>query len=174
LKLAYRFIAHFQQKEPVMNHSATPFQISDLRAEPRFLAIVGERLWQAWWKEDGYTLEDVLTLLNNSLRSEPIPTTWVAHAGEQFMGTVSLIVSDMDERMQYSPWLAALWVEAESRNQGIGAALLTAGMQWAKAEGVERVYLCAVEEKSAYYRRLGWEQIETGIGGMNIFTRASE
>lgn len=155
-----------------MNRSALHFQLSDLRAEPRFLAIVGERLWQAWWKEDGYTLEDVLTLLDNSLRSEPIPTTLVAHAGERFVGTVSLIVSDMDERVQYSPWLAALWVEAESRTQGVGAALLAAGLQRAKAAGVERVYLCAVEEKSAYYRRLGWEQIETDVGGMNIFTRA--
>lgn len=157
-----------------MNRTAIPFQISDLRAEPRFLAIVGERLWQAWWKEDGHTLEDVLTLLEDSLRSKPIPTTLVAHAGERFMGTVSLIVSDMDERVQYSPWLAALWVEAESRNEGVGAALLTAGMQKAKAESVERVYLCAVEEKSAYYGRLGWEQIETDVGGMNIFMKMSK
>ena len=63
-----------------MSDSAASFQISDLRAEPRFLAIVGERLWQAWWKEDGHTLEDVLTLLEDSLRSKPIPTTLVAHA----------------------------------------------------------------------------------------------
>lgn len=157
-----------------MNRTATPFQISDLRTEPGFLAVVGERLWQAWWKEDGHTLEDVLTLLENSLRSEPIPTTLVAHAGERFIGTVSLIFSDMDERVQYSPWLAALWVEAESPNEGVGATLLTAGMQKAKAEGVERVYLCAVEEKSAYYRRLGWEQIETDVGGMNIFMKMSK
>jgi len=47
-------------------------------------------------------------------------------------------------------------------------------MQKAKAEGVERVYLCAVEEKSAYYRRLGWEQIETDVGGMNIFMKMSK
>lgn len=93
-----------------MNRTATPFQISDLRTEPGFLAIVGERLWQAWWKEDGHTLEDVLTLLEDSLRSKPIPTTLVAHAGERFMGTVSLIVSDMDERVQYSPgWRRCGW-----------------------------------------------------------------
>ncbi|KTC51078.1 hypothetical protein AO269_33560 [Pseudomonas putida] len=63
-----------------MNRTATPFQISDLRTEPGFLAVVGERLWQAWWKEDGHTLEDVLTLLEDSLRSKPIPTALVAHA----------------------------------------------------------------------------------------------
>ena len=33
------------------------FIISDLRRRPEFFEAVADRIWQAWWKEDGHPLD---------------------------------------------------------------------------------------------------------------------
>ena len=42
----------------------------------------------------------------------PLPMAVVAHSDHGYLGSAFLIHSDMEERPQYSPWVAAVWVEA--------------------------------------------------------------
>ena len=88
--------------------AAMPFTISDLRQCPEFFDIVAERIWQAWWKADGHPFDYISGRLRENLSDTPIPFALVAHDGETFLGTASVIASDLAERPQFTPWVAAV------------------------------------------------------------------
>jgi hypothetical protein len=79
------------------------FTISDLRQCPAFFDTVADRIWRAWWEPGGYPLAHVATRLRESMSDTPIPFALVAHDGERFLGTTSVIESDLEERPQLTP-----------------------------------------------------------------------
>ncbi|MGH0283482.1 GNAT family N-acetyltransferase [Sinorhizobium meliloti] len=46
-----------------------------------------------------------------------------------------MIENDLDDRPQYTPWIAALWVEPDMRRRGIAAKLMEAARKQASARG---------------------------------------
>ena len=138
--------------------------ISDIRQQPEFFAVVADRIWNAWWKERGRPREYITARLRENLNAEPIPFALVAHEGSRFIGTISVIASDMDERPQHTPWVAAAWVEEGYRRQGVGAALVEHAASSIFAMGLDRAYLCATREQRRFYLRRGWTQIEEDVG----------
>jgi hypothetical protein len=86
------------------------FIISDLRQCPAFFDTVADRIWRAWWEPGGYPLAHIATRLRENMADTPIPFALVAHDGERFLGTTSVIESDLEERPQLTPWVAAVWV----------------------------------------------------------------
>lgn len=145
--------------------------ISDLRDKPAFTDLVAERIWRAFWEKDGHPLELLIGLVKESLGPDPIPTTLVAHQGEQFLGSVAIIANDEESRPQYTPWVAALWVEPEHREQGIGAALVERGKDVAFAAGAKRVYLLSGPQRRSFYESRGWAVIEVLEDGMFILVK---
>jgi predicted N-acetyltransferase YhbS len=107
-------------------------------------------------------------LVQENFGAGPIPTALVAHEGDRFVGTVSLIACDEDSRPQYTPWVAALWVEPGDRQQGIGAALVERAVEFAFGTGAKRAYLLAGPHRRSYYEGLGWSVLETTEDGMFI------
>lgn len=93
-----------------------------------------------------------------------LPFALVAHDGPTFKGSALVIESDMDERPQYSPWVAGVWVDAHHRKQGIGAALVEHAVEASFAMGIQNVYLCATRPKRDFYLVRGWIQVEEYIG----------
>jgi N-acetylglutamate synthase-like GNAT family acetyltransferase len=149
------------------------FTLSDLRQRPEFFDTVADRIWRAWWRADGYPLDYISDRLRENMSAAPIPFALVAHDGETFLGTVSVIVSDLAERPQWTPWVAAVWVEPQSRGRGIGGALVNRATADCFALGVGRAYLCARPQRSSFYERLGWLAIEREVGPhqLSVFIR---
>jgi N-acetylglutamate synthase-like GNAT family acetyltransferase len=150
-----------------------PFTVSDLRQRPEFFDTVADRIWRAWWKADGHPLDYISSRLRENLNTEPIPLALVAHDGPAFLGTASVIASDLAERPQLMPWVAAVWVEPQARRHGVGAALVNCAAQECFALGISRVYLCARPQRSEFYQRLGWIAVERDVGPhhMGVFLR---
>jgi N-acetylglutamate synthase-like GNAT family acetyltransferase len=149
------------------------FTISDLRQRPEFFDTVADRIWQTWWKADGHPLDYISGRLRENMRATPVPLALVAHDGESFLGTASVISSDLAERPQLTPWVAAVWVEPQARRRGVGGALVDRATQDCFALGFRRAYLCARPQRSAFYQRLGWIPIERDVGphGLSVFVR---
>jgi GNAT superfamily N-acetyltransferase len=149
------------------------FTISDLRQRPEFFDAVADRIWQEWWEPNGYPLAYVEGRLAENMQNTPIPLALVAHDGENFLGTSSLIESDLDERPELSPWVAAVWVEERARGHGVGAALVDAATRACFALGFPRAYLCARPRMTGFYERLGWTLTERKVGAnqLNVFIR---
>jgi GNAT superfamily N-acetyltransferase len=150
------------------NSTMSTFTISDLRQCPEFFDLVADRIWHAWWKARGYPLDHIRERLTENMNQRPIPLALVAHDGGRFLGTASAIASDLEERPQFSPWVAAVWVEPTARRRGIGAMLVDRAAETCFALGVERAYLCARAERAGFYERLGWRQIENDVGQFHL------
>jgi N-acetylglutamate synthase-like GNAT family acetyltransferase len=150
-----------------------PFTISDLRQRPEFFDTVAERIWQTWWRPDGHPLDYIRGRLRENLGAAPIPFALVAHDGETFLGTASVIASDLAERPQFTPWVAAVWVDPPARQRSVGAALVNRAARDCFALGVSRAYLCARPQRSGYYEKIGWISIEREVGHhrMNVLVR---
>jgi GNAT superfamily N-acetyltransferase len=151
------------------------YAISDLRQRPEFFDSAADRIWQAWWEPNGYPIDFIRMRLKENLQDTPIPLALVAHSDSTFLGTASLIASDLDERSNLTPWVAAVWVEESARGHGIGAALVDAAARACFASGFERAYLCARARMTGFYERLGWTLIERRVGPhqLNVFIRAA-
>lgn len=151
------------------------FTISDLRQRPEFFDAVADRIWRAWWEPNGYPLDTIRGRLKQNLQDTPIPLALVAHDGGTFLGTASLIASDLDERPDLTPWVAAVWVEERARGHGVGAALADAAAHACFALGFARAYLCARPRMTEFYQRLGWTLVERRVGPhqLNVFVRDS-
>jgi GNAT superfamily N-acetyltransferase len=150
------------------------FTISDLRQRPEFIDTVADRMWHAWWRDSGHPLSLISRRLRDeNLNADPIPFALVAHDDGAFLGTASVIASDLAERPQWTPWVAAVWVEPEARRRGVGGALVNHATRDCFALGFGRAYLCARAKLSAYYERLGWTPIERDVGPrrLSVFIR---
>jgi GNAT superfamily N-acetyltransferase len=147
--------------------------ISDLREKPGFFDVVADRIWRAFWHHNGYPVQRVTDPLRDSLDPAPLPATLVAHAGGLFLGTASVVLCDEASRPQYSPWIAAVWVEPDHRKSGIAAALVEQAAQTAFMLGAGRLHLAASKFRRAFYEKRGWTMCEENVPGygMHILTR---
>ena len=148
--------------------SPPPFAISDLRQQPTFAPTVADRVWRAWWKPKGHALEPIEAFAQQCLDGDLVPSALVAHDDGSFLGSALLIASDLSVRLQYTPWVAAVWVDAEHRGQGIGSKLVRAGAEMASRSGLATIYLCAMPHNHAFYERLGWSIVESNVDGEGL------
>lgn len=140
------------------------FEISDLRLRPEFFDAVADRVWRAWWKPSGHPLERISSGLAEMMKGERIPFAIVAHDGGEFFGSTLGIASDLDARPQYSPWVAAVWVEPQHRLKQVGRALVAHAAQTLFVRGFARIYLCSSPKRFNFYTRQGWAPIEENVG----------
>lgn len=138
--------------------------ISDLRNRPHFFDAVADRIWRAWWEPHGFPLSHITGLLKDSLAEDAGPLCLVAHSGDGFVGTASVIASDLEERPDLSPWVAAVWVDPPFRGMGIGGEIVLKAAHAALDGGASAVHLCALPGKRAFYERLGWRLDEKDVG----------
>jgi GNAT superfamily N-acetyltransferase len=132
-------------------------QISSLHSHPHFADSVADRGWREWWCASSSTLVEYRAGLDPMLGGQGIPQGFVAHEGETYLGSVLLIENDLAARPQFSPWIAALWVEPCNRRQGIAQQLMAHAIQAAHKLGHRIIYLCAEAEKVDYYSVRGWQ-----------------
>jgi N-acetylglutamate synthase-like GNAT family acetyltransferase len=150
------------------------FTISDLRQQPAFFDAVADRIWRAWWKERGFPIGYIAGRLRENMNAEPLPFALVAHQGDAFLGTASVIASDLEDLPHYTPWVAAVWVDPEHRKRQIGRALVARAVSDVFGLGIDRAYLCAPKPRVNFYLRQGWEQIEEDVGERRVTVLARQ
>ncbi|HVV42063.1 MAG TPA: GNAT family N-acetyltransferase [Nitrobacter sp.] len=150
--------------------------ISNLRDRPEFTASVADRIWRAWWEPHGVPLDYIAARVAETVAAARMPRAFVAHDGDVFAGTASVIASDLDERPQYTPWVAAVWIEPQYRSQRLGRRLIAHAADHAFSLGVPRVFLTARPARRSLYESLGWDVVEEGVGHLEltIFKRDAE
>ncbi len=104
-------------------------------------------------------LDKRIEFMSTHQNTASVPVTLIALNKKQPMGSASLIDNDMEDRPQYSPWLASVYVDPIFRAQGVASALISAIIQQAKALKLAQIYLFTPNQ-SEFYSRRGWEIIE--------------
>lgn len=86
--------------------------------------IAGWHLAEWGQSDPSATLAGWTNGLRQRTKREQIPTTYVALAGNEPLGSVTLVERDMRTHLDLSPWLAGVYVIPERRHQGIGSLLV--------------------------------------------------
>ena len=139
-------------------------EISNLNTFPEFKSIVADRIWYAWWRPHGHLFQVVMDFFDELPEARSIPFCLVAHDEGKYVGSVLGLVSDLEDRLELSPWVGAVWVETEFRRQGVAATLVKAALGELFMLRNEVAFLCATAEKRGMYERQGWKLIEADVG----------
>lgn len=90
---------------------------------------------------------------------DTLPIAWVAHEGNEALGTAALRIHDLEEREDLSPWLGGVFVQPQYRGRGIATALCYTVETKAVSMGITRLYLFTHGEETLY-ERMGWMRLE--------------
>jgi GNAT superfamily N-acetyltransferase len=93
--------------------------------------------------------------LRTHLNQDTLPIAWVAHDGDQLLGTASLRTHDFEGRHNLSPWLGGVYVVPEARRIGIGAALCRIVVEKAQSLAFTRLFLFTLDRQQ-WYAEQGW------------------
>lgn len=135
-------------------------QIDPIQRHPDFidtLASWHHLEWQHLNPAD-YTLQDRIDEYQQCLQSNQLPQLYVAHNNFEPYGSVRLIEHDMEIHLEWSPWMASLYVHPEYRQQGIATALIEYLCTQAASINFETLYLYT-EHHETLYKRLGWKEM---------------
>lgn len=120
------------------------------------------------------SLSMLATIFENRITPHQIPETFVALRDGEIVGTASLVDHDMSTRKDLSPWLAAVYIKAECRDEGIGSQLVQGIMDEAAFLGLKRFYLFT-QNRVDFYTRLGWKVLtETVYRGEQVTVMVCE
>jgi GNAT superfamily N-acetyltransferase len=109
--------------------------------------------------DDSY--EERLRWLRAAANQGTVPTVFVALDGDRLAGSATLASSDMDTRMDLTPWLVDVFVTPELRRKGIASMLCRHVVQEAANLGVATMYLFTTgPEREHLYASLGWQVID--------------
>jgi GNAT superfamily N-acetyltransferase len=113
--------------------------------------------WKPWFPEDTWVARQ--RRLEQHMNREELPIGWVAHIGDEAIGTAALRAADLPGHGHLTPWLGGLFVRRPFRRRGIATALCTVVEEKARALGFDRLYLFTPDQQ-ALYARLGWSTVE--------------
>lgn len=146
--------------QPVMlSNDIMPPAIVNIATRPDLVPVVVGWLFQAFWRQEGYELADVVEALKQSALAG-MPQSFVLIAGGEAAGTASFVAHDLDDRPDLTPWLAGVFVAPAHRGREYVAMLVKAVEQAAREAGAETLWLYTSTAEELY-ASAGWERAGT-------------
>ena len=137
-------------------------KIEYLKDYSRWIPTIAQWFYEEWGAfHPELDVKRIAESLVERCNTDRIPLALVAVRQEEVIGTVSLKEHDMDTRMEFSPWLASLYVSRDYRNKGVGVRLIEAGLEKARTLGIEQLYLYTrIGKHVDFYLSQGWVRVE--------------
>jgi N-acetylglutamate synthase-like GNAT family acetyltransferase len=135
--------------------------VDHLADHPQLIPQLAALHFEQWgYLRPDETLEQRTRRLEAACGRDAIPSVFAAlDDNGALLGSAMLVARDMDTRPELTPWLAGVYVVADSRGRGLATALVRRVEQEAAALQVERLYLYTPSAED-FYVRLGWTLIE--------------
>ncbi len=149
-------------------------KIVNLYDNQEFVPQIANWLYLEFYKNirAGFSLDDVNKLLGKAQKNT-IPLTYVGMNNDECIGTVSLVINDLQERQDLTPWLGGLYISEEYRSYGYARKLIAHVIETAGRLGFNTLYL-RTEGAADYYKNLGWKKIYETIDEFKLFTEVFE
>jgi len=142
-----------EMPEAVEDVGHASVRIDELADHPDLVETLAGWHWAAWGQPGA--LPHWIETLRGRLYRDRIPTSLVAMAGDEPVGSVSIVEQDMSTHPEMGPWLAAVFVVPEYRGRGVGSELVRRAVRRAAELGSAHVYLYT-DDAPGFYVRLGW------------------
>lgn len=135
-------------------------KITYLASRPQHVSTVAKWVMDEWGHASpGTTLESLKEKFRTHLNRNTVPLTLLAMEADRPLGTASLVIHDMKDHQELSPWLSAVYVLPEHRGQGIGSKLVKSVELLSANLEVEKLYLFTPDHES-FYTHMGWSVLE--------------
>jgi RimJ/RimL family protein N-acetyltransferase len=121
-----------------------------------------------WFREQwpdyfaGMSQEEMEQDFLSAASRDRLPIRLLAFESGELAGTIVLRKDGTETLPEFQPELGGLYVVASHRGQGIGAALVRAGMKLALDQEYETVFATTVVA-AGILERLGWEFVKTVV-----------
>lgn len=136
-------------------------KVDFLTNNPDKINDVAEMIYQEFvLKAGGKMPYDAVVKHFANAEASTFPTTLIAIAGGECLGTVSIVENDLKLRKDLTPWLASLYTKPKYRGRGVAKALIDKALEVTRGLGYTKLYL-RTEDASDYYRKRGWTHLET-------------
>ena len=133
--------------------------IQRLEARPNEVATVASWIDSEWGQLPIHEYFAAIKSLDTERHH--LPQTLIASFENGTVGTVSILLDDLETRPELNPWIGCLYVLPSWRRKGIGTTLLQAAEREASLRfHIERIYLFT-ELHAALYSKNGWSVVET-------------
>jgi len=137
------------------------YRVEPAANHPDVVATVGGWHWTEWGHADPAGQVSWTAGLRHASNLDMIPMLLVALAGNEPVGSITLVQHDMDttnerwrdvvERWRgLTSWLSGLFVVPEHRGRGIGSQLVRASEAEAHRLGVKRLYVYSSDAEGLY------------------------
>ena len=137
-------------------------KITYLANHPEHVSTVAKWIFDEWGHQSpDTTLESLEERFRSHLNRTTVPLTFLAMDADRPLGTASLVFQDMNDHLELSPWLSAVYVLPEHRKKGIGSKLVKSVELISAHLDVEQLYLFT-PDREAFYAHMGWTVLEKG------------
>ncbi|MBN1937063.1 MAG: dihydroorotate dehydrogenase electron transfer subunit [Anaerolineae bacterium] len=135
-------------------------EVVHLSARLDAIPLIARWRFEQWGDQIlGSSLQAFLDHTRISAQAHGLPQTWISLDGNRVTGAASLSATDMHTRLELSPWLVGVYVDAFDRGRGIGAALVRHVVEQAREMGIETLWLFTPDQER-FYQRMGWQAVE--------------
>jgi N-acetylglutamate synthase-like GNAT family acetyltransferase len=133
--------------------------IIEISQDPGIMEKAIEFFHQCWGNESNFKFYEDCIL--HSIQSDLLlPKFYLLLENGKIIGGYALLANDMLSRQDLMPWFACLFVQENSRNQGLATILLNHGVKEAKRLEFEILYLYT--ELTGFYEKSGWNYFDSG------------
>lgn len=113
-----------------------------------------------WYTKRNIPFSAVMNEYRKRSDMEEYPYTFIALSGDLPVGMVSIKESELARREELSPWLSALYVAPEYREQRIGERLISTVIDDCRKKKMKRIFLFLdsrnLSRLERYYTKRGW------------------
>ena len=129
--------------------------------EEKYIKEISDYCFNEWKHEclkiniknsDEYEID----LRENYLKDDNIPLCLIATYNNILIGSVELVLNDLENYDKYNPWIASLYIKFEYRNLGIGSKLISEIKNKSKKNNIEKLYLWCKNNNKKFYENLGF------------------
>ena len=160
-KFSFRFLGGDESlRAGMVERLVEGMKLAYLADYPQHVSTVSKWIMDEWGHETpSTTLESLEERFRTHLNRNAVPLTLLAMDEDLPLGTASLVVYDMKDHQELSPWLAAVYVLPEHRGRGIGSKLVKSIELLSANLDVEKLYLFT-PDREAFYARMNWSVLE--------------
>ena len=142
-----------------------------LKDQPSFVDEVAGLWYEEWGNESNENDRERkrLSVVRNAQKNQ-IPFVLIAMIDNELAGSASVFETDLKNRPELGPWLAAVVTKQQYRKLGVAEKLTSAVITECKRLGYTRIYL-RTEKADGYFSRLGWKMMHDTIDEKGLPTR---